>query len=183
MPADARDFALHAIEALAAADDLAEHERTPEFALVRALAIEAYYSDFVAPGSDGPGAWADIDTVTVRSYDLVVDSIGGRYTESGASFTRCQFSLPYLVAVALADGRLGIPQLTSARRADPLVHALAGRVRVTEDPALTAQYPERFPYEVEVMVRGSALVPTGPATRVAASARYWYTSLVSLTVR
>ena len=111
------------------------------------------------------GAWADIDTVTVRSYDLVVDSIGGRSTEPGASFTRCQFSLPYLVAVALADGRLGIPQLTSARRADPLVHALAARVRVTEDPALTAQYPERFPYEVEVMVRGSALVESVEAPR------------------
>src|SRR5438067_21846 len=81
-------------------------------------------------------------------------SAGGTRSR-GASFTRCQFSLPYLVAVALADGRLGIPQLTSARRADPLVHALAGRVRATEDPALTAQYPERFPYEVEVMVRGS----------------------------
>ena len=43
------------------ADALAEHERTPEFAFVRALAIEAYYSDFVAPGKEGPGAWAEID--------------------------------------------------------------------------------------------------------------------------
>ena len=34
---------------------------TPGFGLVRALAIEAYYSDFVAPGRDAPGAWADID--------------------------------------------------------------------------------------------------------------------------
>ena len=30
-------------------------------AFVRALAVEAYYSDFVAPGKDGPGAWAEID--------------------------------------------------------------------------------------------------------------------------
>jgi len=43
------------------ADALAEHERTPAFAVVRALAIEAYYSDFVAPGHDHPGAWAEID--------------------------------------------------------------------------------------------------------------------------
>ena len=43
------------------ADALAEHERTPEFAFVRALAIEAFYSDFVAPGKDAPGAWAEID--------------------------------------------------------------------------------------------------------------------------
>jgi hypothetical protein len=40
---------------------LAEQERTPAFAVVRALAIEAYYSDFVAPGHDHPGAWAEID--------------------------------------------------------------------------------------------------------------------------
>ena len=28
---------------------------------MRALAIEAYYSDFVAPGREGPGAWQEID--------------------------------------------------------------------------------------------------------------------------
>jgi hypothetical protein len=65
MPTGMRDFALHAIDMLApaaaSADALAEHEQTPEFGLVRALAIEAYYSDFVAPGRDAPGAYADID--------------------------------------------------------------------------------------------------------------------------
>ena len=34
---------------------------TPEFLQARALAIEAYYSDFVAPGVDATGAWAEID--------------------------------------------------------------------------------------------------------------------------
>ena len=29
--------------------------------LVRALAGEAFYSDFVAPGAPGPGAWDEID--------------------------------------------------------------------------------------------------------------------------
>ncbi|MGZ4387957.1 MAG: hypothetical protein ACXVZL_01085 [Gaiellaceae bacterium] len=66
MPPAARDGALAAIDALApaaaeGAEALAAHERTPEFAFVRALAIEAYYSDFVAPGAEGPGAWAEID--------------------------------------------------------------------------------------------------------------------------
>ena len=66
MPPEAREGALAAIDALApaaagGAEALAEHERTPEFAFVRALAIEAYYSDFVAPGAEGPGAWAEID--------------------------------------------------------------------------------------------------------------------------
>jgi hypothetical protein len=64
MPPPVRDHALHSIDALApaagSAEALAEHERTPGFAFVRALAIEAYYSDFVAPGRDAPGAWAEI---------------------------------------------------------------------------------------------------------------------------
>ena len=65
MPPPVRDGALAAIDALAPAaegtDALAEKAQTPEFGFVRALAIEAYYSDFVAPGKDGPGAWTEID--------------------------------------------------------------------------------------------------------------------------
>jgi len=65
MPPPVREAGLEAIDALApaagSADALAAHERTPEFAFVRALAIEAFYSDFVAPGREGPGAWAEID--------------------------------------------------------------------------------------------------------------------------
>jgi hypothetical protein len=66
MPPPVREGALAAIDALgpaaaAGVDALTEQERTPEFAFVRALAIEAYYSDFVAPGKEGPGAWQEID--------------------------------------------------------------------------------------------------------------------------
>ena len=64
MPPPVREYALGAIDELkpaaGSAEELAKHDRTGEFAFVRALAIEAYYSDFVAPGSDAEGAWADI---------------------------------------------------------------------------------------------------------------------------
>jgi hypothetical protein len=71
MPERDRAAALEAVSALepaAAASDaggagagaLAEHAFTPEFMLVRALACEAFYSDFVAPGAPGPGAWSEI---------------------------------------------------------------------------------------------------------------------------
>jgi hypothetical protein len=66
MPGADRAVALAAIAALAplvagGTEALAEHALTPEFMLVRALACEAFYSDFVAPGAPGPGAWAEID--------------------------------------------------------------------------------------------------------------------------
>ena len=73
MPPQQREAALQAIDAIAAAiaaGVLAQQERTPEFAWVRALAIEAYYSDFVAPGFAGPGAWAEIDFQPPRAVDL-----------------------------------------------------------------------------------------------------------------
>lgn len=72
MPTDARDAALLAFDALADArtpEALARHERSAQFALVRALAIEAYYSDFVAPGRDGPSAWAEIGFEPPRAAD------------------------------------------------------------------------------------------------------------------
>ena len=66
MPDDQRALALGAVDALeepaaGGTDALAERQFTPEFMMVRALACEAYYSDFVAPGAPGPGAWHEID--------------------------------------------------------------------------------------------------------------------------
>ena len=77
MPEPVREFALAAVDRLAPfaanPEELSEHERTPEFALVRALAIEAYYSDFVAPGHEGPGAWTEIDFNTPLATRLAKD--------------------------------------------------------------------------------------------------------------
>ena len=66
MPEEPRGQALASIAALeapagAGVDALAERQFTPEFMMIRALACEAYYSDFVAPGAPGPGAWDEID--------------------------------------------------------------------------------------------------------------------------
>jgi hypothetical protein len=55
-----RGAAVAAFEKLAEGD-VADHVSTQEFAWVRALAIEAFYSDFVAPGVDAQGAWDEID--------------------------------------------------------------------------------------------------------------------------
>ena len=77
MPPPVREHALAAIDTLApaagSAEALAAYERTPEFAFVRALAIEAYYSDFVAPGRDAAGAWAEIDFNTPLATRLAKD--------------------------------------------------------------------------------------------------------------
>ena len=56
-----------------ASGELAEHAGTPAFLHVRALAIEAFYSDFVAPGVDATGAWEEIDFNTPLATRLAKD--------------------------------------------------------------------------------------------------------------
>jgi hypothetical protein len=61
-----REAVIASIESLgeiatADAAALAPHAHSPDFLMLRALAVEAYYSDFVAPGRDAAGAWDEID--------------------------------------------------------------------------------------------------------------------------
>jgi len=71
MPPEDRSVALGAFTALA--DGVAGHVGTPEFMLARALACEAFYSDFVAPGASGPGAWSEIDFAPPLAARLAKD--------------------------------------------------------------------------------------------------------------
>ena len=66
MPASLCEASTQSIDALAdaapgGADALGPHARTPAFQLIRALAVEAFYSDFVAPSASGPSAYEEID--------------------------------------------------------------------------------------------------------------------------
>jgi hypothetical protein len=65
MDTDMRAFAIGAFAALSECvqggeEALRERQFTPEFGLARAMACEAFYSDFVAPGASGPGAYEEI---------------------------------------------------------------------------------------------------------------------------
>jgi hypothetical protein len=67
-----RGAALAAFTSLASGE-IAEQAGTPDFLWVRALAIEAFYSDFVAPGVNATGAWAEIDFNTPLATRLAKD--------------------------------------------------------------------------------------------------------------
>jgi hypothetical protein len=65
MPAPQRDAFIAAVDALAEAagqgtEGLRPVALTPEFQMMRALCVEAFYSDFVAPDGEGPSAYEEI---------------------------------------------------------------------------------------------------------------------------
>jgi len=66
MPESDRAGMIACFEALAGCvdggeDALRERQFSAEFGAVRAMACEAFYSDFVAPGRDAVGAYQEID--------------------------------------------------------------------------------------------------------------------------
>jgi len=95
-----------------------------------------------------------INEILVDVYAVAVFMMGNDASR-WAPTTRetADHSLPYCVAVALLDGELKRASFDDARLRDPAVADLMRKVKVTEDPALTAQYPESAPGRVTIRMR------------------------------
>ncbi len=101
-----------------------------------------------------------IEEIRVDGYRVAVFMMGNDASR-WAPTTRetADHSLPYCVAVALLGGRLVRDSFADERLRDPAVAELMRKVKVTEDPALTAQYPEGAPGRVSIRLRsGETLV-------------------------
>src|SRR5881396_847835 len=86
---------------------------------------------------------ADIESVLVESHDAAVDIIGSEPEKwRPASRETADHSLPYIVAVALADGEVTERQFDPKRFSDPKLLDLVQRVKVERYAELTARYPE-----------------------------------------
>lgn len=69
-----------------------------------------------------------------------------------------KFSLPYALAARLVRGAADLDAFRDSARADPRIAALAAKVHVTEDPALTAKLPGLRPARVRLtLVDGRVL--------------------------
>lgn len=99
-----------------------------------------------------------IERIEVKTFARAAREIGGRYPQSDSSFITCQFSLPYILAVAVMDRTLGPKQYRRERIADAKVRELAQKVQVSADDRLTSLYPAKAPARVKIALRdGRAL--------------------------
>ena len=99
-----------------------------------------------------------LESLEVHTYGIAVLAVGKGVTEKD-TFVSAQFSIPYVAAVCLMDGRLGPGQLTEKRMADPDLIALSKKVRVDMDEQLNRAYPEKTSTRVEIVMKnGERLV-------------------------
>jgi 2-methylcitrate dehydratase len=96
----------------------------------------------------------DIASITIETFDAAVDIIGGEPEKwRPKSRETADHSLPYCVAVTLADGQVWMEQFDEARFTDERLLDLVSRVAVLRSAELSARYPEGIPNRVTVMMK------------------------------
>lgn len=94
-----------------------------------------------------------VESVLVTSYRDTWHFVGRHYTTTESTYVDAHLSLPYAVAVTIADGEYGWPQQSAKRIADPAVHELASRVTVDVDESMDDNYPNDWPARVEITLK------------------------------
>ncbi len=91
----------------------------------------------------------DVKRVLVHGSQVTMDHVGWKYVPQG--LTSAQLNLPYCVATYLLEGDCFVDQFTEDKVADPARMALAEKVGVRHDAAITAK-GAKFRHMVRVEV-------------------------------
>lgn len=112
-----------------------------------------------------PFGASDVAAITVHGSQATVDHVGWPYRPQG--LTSAQMNLPFCVATLLCEGDAFVDQFSEAAVSDERRMALAARVKVVHDPAITARGAS-FRHMVRVEVQftdGTRLSQTVEAPR------------------
>jgi 2-methylcitrate dehydratase PrpD len=94
----------------------------------------------------------DVESVVVHGSQVTADHVGWKYAPGG--MTAAQLNLPFCAATFLLEGDCFVDQFTDAAILDPRRLALAERVSVHADPAITARGAKaRHAVRVEVKLK------------------------------
>ena len=101
----------------------------------------------------------EIEAIDIETYHMAWSEIGSE-PEKWEPQTRetADHSLPYLLAVALVDGRITPESFSDARIHDPALRQLMKRIRVSENKDYTREFPARLITRIDVRARGGERV-------------------------
>jgi 2-methylcitrate dehydratase len=92
-----------------------------------------------------------IERIAIHTYSFAYKEIGsGREKWRPRTRETADHSLPYTVAAVLVDGAFSDAIFAPERFTDDRILALADRISVHDDPALSAQVPQAFPCRLEI---------------------------------
>lgn len=96
----------------------------------------------------------DVDAIRIDTYGVAVrNAAGGPEKWDPRTRETADHSLPYVVAVALADGSVTPESFSEGRRCDARLRSLMRCIEVHEDPDLTRGYPARQGARMEIRLK------------------------------
>src|SRR5262244_2732484 len=96
----------------------------------------------------------EIESIDVQIYAMAHSEIGSEPAKwDPQTRETADHSLPYMLAVALVDGRITPASFEPKRYLDPALRPLMNRIRVTESPELTRRFPRELPSQIDVTTR------------------------------
>ena len=91
----------------------------------------------------------EVEEVRVETYSLAAQLCD----RSPDNMLAAKFSIPFAAATFLAHGHAGVACFRREKASDAAIQALADRVTVVEDPAMTAMMPDKRPSRVTVRMK------------------------------
>ena len=103
---------------------------------------------------------SQVDSVLVETYSLAVelDDPAPKNVLAG------KFSVPFAMATALINGTTGVGSFTMDNVTNPAILRLAQRVKVVEDPAMTALLPDKRPARITLTLKSGEVLTAQTAT-------------------
>ena len=96
----------------------------------------------------------EIESIDVQIYAMAHSEIGSEPAKwDPRTRETADHSLPYMLAVALVDGRVTPASFEPKRFLDPSLRPLMNRIRVAENPELTRRFPAELPSQIDVTTR------------------------------
>ncbi len=114
----------------------------------------------------------NIEKISVKTFKAACEIIAGSPEKwHPQSRETADHSLPYCVAVALMDGKVGLAQFQEKRILDSKLQSFIQKITVEEDASLTRKYPHSLPVNIKIMMKSGQVLekylenPKGHATR------------------
>src|SRR3989454_3277440 len=96
----------------------------------------------------------EIEAIDVRIYAMAHSEIGSEPAKwDPRTRETADHSLPYMLAVALRDGRVTPASFEPERYLDPSLRPLMNRIRVAESPEFTRRFPQELGSQIDVITR------------------------------
>jgi len=96
----------------------------------------------------------EIEAIDVQIYAMAYSEIGSEPAKwDPTTRETADHSLPYMLAVALRDGRITPASFEPRRYLDPSLRPLMNRIRVAESPEFTRRFPQELGSQIDVVTR------------------------------